>query len=261
MKPLAMFLALPILLGSLACSPKAGEAFLADLKKSEAPKESPVVLILARKHLDSSAWNSAESAKLHSQIDLLATRLGFRVEVDHSKPGPFRPSSNSYSFTDFTAPTLKGLAFKRENLEDGFTIEIRPDYVRETVIDEVIDAQAGIRKYVQGPKAEAFAINVERILKDNQFKRAWIVSYHLKQSSSLPLDSPFWDLCAMLLDEKQTWGKVAMPNAEVDLAAEFWKSKGQGVTQAGLASYRVVAFENAEGRLAKTEGWKTFLAE
>jgi hypothetical protein len=258
MKSLALLPASLILISSMACSPRANEAFLADIKKSEAPKETPIVLVLARKRLDAEGWNSAQHAKLNELVELLASRLGFRIEVSHAKAGP---SANIYSFTDFMPPTLQGLTFKRENLGDGFTVEVRPDYAREVVLDEVIDAQSGIKKHVQGPNASTFAENVERIRKDNQYKRAWIVSYHFKQSSSLPQDSPFWDLCTKLLDEKQLWGKVAIPNAEIALTANFWKSRGQGTTLASLASYRIVAFEAQDGKLAKTEGWKAFGVE
>jgi hypothetical protein len=278
-----------LLAGSLACKPKPSEAFIEQVKATLHTEEQPGFTLTMGLPMEGGATKSSD---LRPLAEVMANRLGFRIEVSTPK----KPSGSvTYAFQAFKAPTLPGLTFR----QDGTAVKILTDAHWDMVIESLLppkegfestlgrektaaerekeiaeatalglkdattatDANITFDKEKRKEKAEAFAKAVERYCTDNGFKRAWFVTYRKKFAGTLPKDSPFW---AMV----DAWSKASsgqlvplMPNAAALAHAQWLDKRGEVEVKESLTEYCLVAFEKADGTLAKTEGWKAFVTE
>ncbi len=281
-----------LLAGTLACTPKPSEAFLEQVKATVRPQEQPGFEISTGIPAEVTV---AKASEVRAEAEILANKLGFRIEIGHGKKG-FLPTT-TYSVQDFKAPTLPGLSFQK----DGEAVKILADLQQEMVIESAlppkegflalqrrgktsaereseiaaakalgikdarnaVDAEITAQKEKVAERAESFAEAVEKIRKDNGFKRAWFVHYRIKSECAVPENSPFWELAKAWMATKGE-GFTIMPNAALmvlDEQHQWVEKRGQLEVKDSLETYSVIAFEGADGKLAKTEGWKSFLAE
>lgn len=288
-----------VTMGNLACNSKPKDALLAEIKKSEVPSEenAPAMWVIMKGQRAGNVMNPDFNNKLHSSMELLATKFGFRIEVGSIKPNMFMGAVKTYEIKDFSAPNLPGLTLKSGNVAGIPIVNITPDYHREMVIEEASDPKIGMRKYQESDPSKLiedatwlkamgiqvsagaakeiskitavqkenalklFVDNVERIRQDKGYKRAWFIRYRVKESSTVPADSPFWDLCdTALLAGKVAYADIGIGTSPWFTASSaFWAAHGQLDTKAALQQHIVVAFEGADGKLAKLEDWNSFI--
>lgn len=270
---------------TIGCKPRPSETFLAQVKETESKVQPPTFHRSLGAALDGNPFDQDGNQKLRAFVEVLANSMGFKVEASQVKRGFL--IFPRYEFVDFQAPTMSGVSFRR----DGQTVHIQPDFKVDMILESVLEPQQGYEeqqgkelssagrqqeiatakalgvkdaaaavdadlaanKEKRQERAKAFAEAVERVRKDNGFKRAWFVKYRLKKSTSIPKDSPFWALVDAFM--------VAKGSAESDFDDAFWKQHGQVEVKDSLAPFCIVAFEGQDGKLAKTEGWKAFISE
>lgn len=274
-----------LVLAALGCKPRPSESFLAQVRETESKVQPPTFHRSLGAALDGNPADQDRNQKVRAFVEVLANSMGFKVEASQVKKGFL--TFPRYEFVDFQAPTLPGVTFRR----DGQTVHIQPDFKVDMILESVLvpqqgyeeqqgkemssagrhqeiatakalgvkDAAAAVDAYIAAnqerrqERAKAFAEAVERVRKDNGFKRAWFVKYRLKKSTSIPKDSPFWALVDAFM--------VAKGSAESDFDDVFWKQHGEVDVKDSLAPFCIVVFEGQDGKLAKTEGWKAFISE
>ena len=274
-----------VMLSLLGCAPKPSSGLLEQIKQQS--DDLPGFTVdMTRPMVEGTSVD-----QVRPLAEVLANRFGFRIEVSHETKN-WLPQTQ-YVFQEFHAPSLAGITFQK----DGSSVQVLAAYRKEMVIESVlppkegfeamlgkdassterqdaiaaadalgvknaektVDASIALGKEKRKEQIEAFAKAVERVCKDNGYKRAWFVSYRLRTQCPVPQESPFWELCDAYLKAK---GSVSLlPNSTlIRLDQEGWVHKrGQQDLKASLVEYSVVAFEDAQGKLAKTETWKTFI--
>ena len=279
---------------SLGCGLKPGkpnDAFLNQVKASLGSQEGPEFTVILDK-VDGTIHES-KNQKLKAQIMILANQMGFRVEASSTKPFASQPLTiPHFEIQSFKNPNLPGVTFQ----QDGQKVLIHPDYREEIIIESAlpplegreedlgrakssaqraqaiaeakilgvkdaegaVDADIAANKELKKAKAKEFADNVDRIAKDNGYKRAWYITYRTRESTSIPKDSPFWALMDAWHDAGDSQIFVLLPTRSPLVFVGFFKTHGQVDMSASLQRYSVVAFEGQDGKLAKTEPWKTF---
>ena len=278
-------------LALMGCSSRPSGSFLDLVKRERAVAGVPELTIKLGKALEESRFAGDRPSSLRKAMEVLGNQMGFRIETSSS--GTRYLPAAKYALVDVKAPVLPGLTITRE----GDLVKIRPDYRREVVIEMATSPRDGFAqlmakattsqerssaeamlsflgdKDAKGTLAkmetmdqearkrriEAFAANVERVRQDNGYAKAWFVTYRLRQVSTLPADSPFWTLVDAL-SRARTEDVIARNQAFL-AASAFLAAHGKEDTKATLATYSVVAFQDAKGGLAKTEGWQAFKGE
>jgi hypothetical protein len=277
--------------GFLACNSAPSESFLQQFKAAEEGKKTPAIVAHIGKGIVVSSQNPANEAKTKGVITTLANQMGFRVEANKPKRSWFS-STTQYDFTAFQAPQLAGITFQ----QTGDVVNITPDYKEELIIEwaknpkegyqELMSASAakkgdmsneigmaaafGIKdpkafieqaakadEETRKAKAKGFAENVSRYMKDNGYKNAWLVNFRRRATSKLPEDSPFWAVCEGISGTSP----VLESNPAFRETQSFWSNKGKTDTKATLRSYYMVGFEDASGKMVKTEPWSSFQPE
>jgi hypothetical protein len=289
-KPYVPLVAALLLAISFACKPKPSEALLDQVKAKFQLEEKPGFDINMGLPAEVS---HAKASEVRAEAEILANKLGFRIEVSQSKKG-FVPVS-TYTLQDFKAPTLPGLSFQKA----GSTVKIQADFQMEIVVESVLPPKEGFET-TQGKEksaaerekeiaeatamgfkdaakatdaniaanqekrkelAEAYAKAVDQVCKDNGYKRAWFVTYRKKGRGTVPENSPFWEFAdAWIATDGK--GFIVMPNAALlvlDQTSGWVKKHGQLEVKDSLTEYCLVVFEGTDGKLAKTENWKVFL--
>lgn len=271
---------IPILLPTLAlamlavaCSSKPSEALIADFKKSQASGvEPPAIEVTLGSHLEANPFGGATES-LHRQMELMAKKFGFRVEMATVKRG-FIPPVKTYEIQAFNAPTLPGVAFKQE----GEKVKIIPDFRVEIVVEESGDPATVAKPFFEkealllslvgkGDEQSAktlknisaidFAKNIERIRGDRGYKKAYLVRCRRILKTNIPSESPFWNLSELILSIDGLKG-IGVNEAFRDNKA-FWAEKGIMNNKDALRQNLWVIFTDQNGKIAQTEGWKTFV--
>ena len=273
------------IVATLGCKPTPSDSFVAQVKETESKVQPPTFHRSLGVALDGSPVDPDGNQKLRAFVEVMANSMGFKVEASQVKKGFM--TFPRYEFVDFHAPTLPGVSFRRE----GQVVHIQPDFKVDMIIESIlepmqgfeekqgkamtsagrqqeiatatalgvkdaaaaVDADIAANKEKRKERAKAFAEAVERVRKDNGFKRAWFVNYRLRKSTSIPKDSPFWTLVDAFM--------IAKGSATSDFDDVFWKQHGEVEVKDSLAPFCIVAFEGQDGKLAKSEGWKAFITE
>ena len=277
-----------LLLAFIGCSSKPSESFLAQFKSIQEASRVPALTVHLGRSLEVS--NLSGSDRLKMAVETLATQMGFRVEASKVRGG-FFSDRTKYDFTGFQPPQFPGLSFQQE----GENVRIKPSYKEEVILEwtkapaegfeylaatqassneglevglaamGVKDSKAMLEKLAKAgaesrkAKAKTFEENVVRAMKDNRYTKAWLVQFRKRESTDLPADSPFWKLVESLPGGSAS--PVVEPDAAYRMCQSFFARKGQADTKATLRTYAVVAFQDANGKCAKTEPWSTFAAE
>ena len=270
----------------VGCKPAPSDSYVANLKTyftDRCAKDSDPSFRVTLGTNDGNAFDLNGNQKLRGYMEALGNNMGFRIEASQVRQGFL--TVPRYALTGFNAPTLPGVTFKN----DGKVVTITPDYRAQMTIESIlppeegfaaargkalsgaqrdqqiaaakvlglkdaksaVDADIAANKEGQAEAAKKFAESVQRVCKDNSYKRAWYVSYRVKESTTVPKDSPFWKLVDAFLELKGTSDKV--------LASPFWRNHGEPDLKATLEVYNIVAFEGQDGKVAKTEPWTVFV--
>jgi hypothetical protein len=281
-------IALALLFG---CASHPSEAFLDLVKKDRVGTVIPEITVHLGKVLDERTFADDKESSLRKAMEILGNRMGFRIEA--SKGGSRYMPAMQYTLADQKDPGLPGVSISR----NGDVVKITPDYRRDLIIEAATTPRDGFEKLIttvnssqdkatatamlalfgdkdakgtvtrleeadketRNKKARAFEANVERVRKDSGYAKAWFITYRLKQSSALPEDSPFWSLADALARARTK--DVIEKNPAYLASSNFWTAHGKQDTKATLVTYSVVAFQDAKGGLAKTEGWQAFKGE
>jgi hypothetical protein len=221
-------------------------------------------------------------------MEILANRMGFRIEVGSRTRGWFARVT-TYAFTGYTQVQLPGLSM----IQAGDTVRIKPDFQLEPVLESVRTPTAGIEALIKSApsgdesalammiamglkapsgtleaiqkddqarkeaKVKGFLMNLDRVRRDNHYKRAWIVTYRVRYASTLPQDSPFWTLAEGLTAANS--GPAFSANPAMAETAGFWARHGKEDLKGSLVAKVTIAFENAQGTLARVEPISSFM--
>lgn len=292
-----MRIATPILSGAIAlsvltgCASRPSEGFLDLVRKDRAGSPLPEITIRLGRAIEEGAFAGAQDSGLRKAMETLGNQMGFRIEA--STGGTRYLSLTRYTPVDVKDLGLPGVAVTR----DGDLVRIRPDYRKDVIIDAATTPKEGFERMMvmstssqekagaetvmallgdkdakgtigklesmdqetRKRKAIAFEANVERIRKDNGYAKAWFVTYRLRYATTLPAESPFWAL-AEALGKVHTKDVIERNPAYLGTSA-FWAARGKQDTKSTLTTYSVVAFQDRDGGLAKTEGWQAFKGE
>ena len=292
-----MRIAKPILSGALAlsvltgCVSRPSEGFLDLVRKDRAGSPPPEITVRLGRAIEERAFAGEQDSGLRKVMETLGNKIGFRIEASTS--GTRYLPLTRYTPVDVKDPVLPGLAVTRE----GDLVRIRPDYRKEVIIDAATTPKEGFERMMatytssqekagaeavmallgdrdakgtvaklesmdqetRKRKALAFEANVERVRKDNGYARAWFVTYRLRHATALPAESPFWAL-AEALGRVRAKDVIERNPAYLGTSA-FWTGRGKQDTKSTLTTYSVVAFQDRDGGLAKTEAWPIFKGE
>lgn len=285
-KPLLQVtVALSVLVG---CASRPSEGFLDLVRKDRAGSPPPEITVRLGRAIEERAYAGEQDSGLRKTMETLGNRMGFRIEA--STGGTRYLPVTQYTLVDVKDPGLPGLSITRE----GDLVRIRPDYRKDVILDSATTTREGFERLMatsgqdkagaeavmallgdkdakgaitrlesldqdaRRKKAITFETNVDRIRRDNGYTRAWFVSYRLRHATALPADSPFWTLVEALGKARTN---VIERNPTFLGTSAFWAARGQQDTKATLTTYSVVAFQDRNGALAKTEGWQVFKGE
>jgi hypothetical protein len=290
-KPYVPLVAALLLAISFACKPKPSEALLDQVKTKLQLEEKPGFDISMGLPAE---VTYAKATEVRTEAEILANKLGFRIEVSQGKKG-FVPMT-TYTLQDFKAPSLPGLSFQKA----GSTVKIQADFQMDVVVESALPPKEGFET-TQGKEksaaerekeiaeatamgfkdaakatdadiaasqekrkelANAYAKAVDLVCKDNGYKRAWFITYRRKGRSTLPENSPFWEFADAWLATGGKEGFTVIPNAALlvlDQTSGWVKNHGQLKVKDSLTEYCIVAFEGTDGKLAKTDNWQAFL--
>lgn len=286
LKRTALGLAALVLVG---CASKPSENFLDQFSKLVATSQVPTLTLHLNRSLE--VQEAPASANLRKAIEILANRMGFRVEASRIARKGWTPERTKYDFTSFQPQNLPGVAF----IQDGDTVRLRPDVSRQVVVEwakppaegfmaipatqlhtarqnveltealltgkdtGALDKADQMDSQARKAKAIRFDENVSRVIKDNGWSRAWVILVRRREASTIPSDSPFWEFAADLPTGN------ALPVVEADPSYRsfqaFFARKGQPDTKASLQLNAYVAFQDASGKCVKAEPWSAILPE
>ncbi len=275
MNPHARFIAgTSIVLVTLACSNKPSASLTEEFKKALlGGNAAPKMQVKIGTRAEGDPYVGQEN--LHHQMTLLASTFGFRIEVSTVRRA-YLPATKVYEIQGFNAPTMSGVTFK----QDGQVVTIEANRQVELVIEEAgnpeivakpfLDQQALILASMAGKENEKishalskasateFAKNVERIRRDQGYPKAYLFRFRKVERTSVPEDSPLWELAEATTS--------IVPNSHISLGMElnkdstFWSNKGKSSSKDALSQNLMVVFTDNNGKLAKMEGWQTFIA-
>ncbi len=284
-------LAMVALFFLLGCDSHPSEGFLDLVRKDREGSLAPEIVVHLGRALEERALVGAQGTDLHKVMETLGNQMGFRIEA--SKGGTRYLATTRYVLADIQDPGLPGLSVTRE----GDVVRIRPDYRKEAIIESATTPHEGFERMVNTAnpgqdklgaeallylfgdkdakstvskleavdqetrkrKATAFGTNVDRVRKDNGYAKAWFITYRLRHATNIPSDSPFWTLVDAL--GRARTKDVIERNTAFNGTSAFWLARGKQDTKSTLATYSVVAFQDSNGGLAKTEGWLAFKGE
>ncbi len=285
---LSVAIALSVLTG---CASRPSEDFLDLVRKDRAGSPPPEITVRLGCAIEERALAGEQDSGLRKVMETLGNQMGFRIEA--STGGTRYLPLTRYTPVDVKDPSLPGLAVTRE----GDLVRIRPDYRKEVIIDTATTPREGFERLMAAStsnqekagaeavmallgdkdakgtvaklesldqetrkrKTLAFEANVERVRKDNGYAKAWFVTYRLRHATALPAESPFWTLAEALGRVRAK--DVIERNPAYLGTSVFWAAHGKQDTKSTLTTYSVVAFQDRNGGLAKTEGWQAFRGE
>ena len=275
----------------VGCGSPPSEGFLELVRKDRMGSAAPEITVRLDRAIEERAYAADKESGLRKAMETLGNQMGFRIEA--STGGTRYLPVTQYALLDAKDPGLPGLSVTRE----GDLVRIRPDYRKDVIIDAATTPKEGFERLMatstssqekagaeavmallgdkdakgtvaklesmdqetRKRKAVAFEANVERVRRDNGYAKAWFVTYRLRHATALPAESPFWTLAEAL--GKARTKDVIERNPAYAGSSAFWAARGKQDIKSTLVTYSVVAFQDRDGGLAKTEGWQAFKGE